>query len=50
MYTNKQDKHPLSWSNAYVAPKCEITEIYSEGILCNSFETPEDKGNYGWDI
>ncbi len=34
---------------AYESPKCDIVDIKTEGVLCFSFETPEDKGNYGWD-
>ena len=35
---------------AYESPKCDVVDIKTEGVLCYSFETPEDKGTYGWDL
>lgn len=33
----------------YESPKCDVTEILSEGVLCSSFETPEEYDTpYEW--
>ena len=34
---------------AYESPKCDVVDIKSEGVLCASMETPEDKGTWEWD-
>ena len=33
----------------YIAPLCTTTDMVSEGVLCNSFETPlEYDKEYAW--
>lgn len=36
-------------ASTYESPICEVVDINAEGVLCSSFETPEDydKG-YEW--
>lgn len=45
----KQETFFSTAKGAYVSPKCDVTEIFAEGVLCSSFETPEEYADpYAW--
>ena len=39
---NKTDHNRLDTSMDYCAPQCDVTVIYSEGVLCYSLEKPNE--------
>ena len=42
-------KNTTKVTTAYESPTCDIVDIKAEGILCNSFETPEEYDKpYEW--
>lgn len=42
-------KNTTKVTTTYESPICDIVDINAEGVLCSSFETPEEYDTpYGW--
>ena len=47
--TNMKFENTTCGAGEYIAPLCTIVDITSEGVLCNSFEKPNEcDGVYEW--
>ena len=48
-YNKTMNKMKFEAAMAYESPKCDVVDIKTEGVLCYSFETPEEYDDpYDW--